>query len=87
MSVTTNEDEKTLTDEKETKFTAKNLSKLFKVFSVLGLVTCAILKWTNVLTHGEIWEMCGLWATVYGLGAGTIDANIIIDKFVKPKNE
>lgn len=81
MTVTSSEGT-TLTKEKEKKLKAKSLSKMFKVVSVLGLITCGILKWLNVLPKASIGEICALWATVYGLGAGTIDANIIIDKFI-----
>lgn len=61
---------------------AKSLSKLFKIFTGVGLLTCAILKWCSLLPNATMGEICMLWSVVYGLGAGTIDFNLIVDKFV-----
>ena len=61
---------------------AKSLSKLFKIFTGVGLLTCAILKWYGLLPNATMGEICMLWSVVYGLGAGTIDFNLIVDKFV-----
>ena len=61
---------------------AKSLSKLFKIFTGVGLLTCAILKWCSLLPNATIGEICILLSVVYGLGAGTIDFNLIVDKFV-----
>lgn len=66
---------------------AKTISKIFKAVSALGLITCAVLKWLNLLPGASIGEIVALWAAVYGLGAGTIDTNIIIDKFTGAKND
>lgn len=66
------------------KITAKTMSKIFKVVAVIGIIVCHILKWLGKLT-AESSEICFMWAWVYGLGAGTIDLNIIIDKFRRPK--
>ena len=60
---------------------AKTLSKIFKIVCSVGMVTSAVLKWVGVMPSASIGEICALWAAVYGVGAGTIDANIIIDKF------
>lgn len=69
------------TEEKKRKITdAKVMSKIFKVVAVLGIITCHILKWCGKLSADSA-EICFMWAVVYGLGAGTIDLNIIIDKF------
>lgn len=62
--------------------TAKNISKIFKFVSALGIVVCAVLKWLGVMPSASIGEICMVWAVVYGLGAGTIDLNIMFDKFV-----
>ena len=59
---------------------AKTMSKIFKVIAVLGIITCHILKWCGIL-NAESGEICFMWAVVYGLGAGTIDLNIMLDKF------
>ena len=59
---------------------AKVMSKIFKVIAVLGIIICHIFKWLGKL-NAESSEICFMFAWVYGLGAGTIDLNIIIDKF------
>ena len=51
------------------------------------MITCAILKWAGILPNASMGEICMLWATVYGLGAGTIDLNIMFDKFVGGRND
>lgn len=48
----------------------------------IGLVVSAVLKWLGVMPGATIGEICTVWAVVYGLGAGTIDLNIMFDKFV-----
>ena len=66
------------TDNKLT--SAQTMSKIFKVIAVLGIIACHILKWCGIL-NAESGEICFMWAVVYGLGAGTIDLNIMLDKF------
>ena len=68
--------------EKDGGLTAKNISKIFKFVSALGIVVCAVLKWLGVMPSASVGEICMVWAVVYGLGAGTIDLNIMFDKFV-----
>lgn len=75
-----------MSEEVETnKLPAKTISKIFKIISALGIVVCAILKWLSFLKGATIYEICIIWAVVYGLGAGTIDLNIMFDKFVGEK--
>lgn len=62
-------------------FTAKNISKIFKFIASIGVIVCAFLKWAGILPNATIGEICVAWSVVYGLGAGTIDANLMIDKF------
>ncbi len=71
--------------ETENGLTAKMISKIFKFLSAFGIIACAILKWLSILPDAGIGEICTAWAVVYGIGAGTIDANIMIDKFVGKK--
>ena len=59
---------------------AKTMSKIFKVIAVVGIVVCHIFKWLGKL-NAESKEICFMFAWVYGLGAGTIDLNIMLDKF------
>ena len=61
---------------------AKTMSKIFKVISVRGLILCHVAKWLGWI-QAESGEICLMWAVVYGLGAGTIDFNIMLDKFRK----
>ena len=69
------------------KLTAKTISKIFKFVSTIGIIATAIMKWLGLLPNADISEICIVWAVVYGLGAGTIDLNIIFDKFVNRKAE
>lgn len=76
------EEFETVDDEKK-RLTAKRISKFFKFFSTIGIVICAVLKWLDFMPNATIGEICMMWACVYGLGAGTIDLNIIFDKWLK----
>jgi len=62
------------------KLPAKTLSKAMKILAVLGIILCHALKWLGVL-NADSGEICQMWAVVYALGAGTIDMNIMLDKF------
>ena len=79
--------EETKVESEDKKLTAKAISKIFKLIAPLGMITCAILKWAGILPNASMGEICMLWATVYGLGAGTIDLNIMFDKFVGGRND
>ena len=72
-------DETTTTEEKK-EMTAKTISKVFKFIATGGLVVSAVLKWAGILPNASAGEICMIWATVYGLGAGTVDLNIMFDK-------
>lgn len=77
-----------MSEEKQTeenKLTAKTISKIFKFIATGGLVVSAGLKWAGILPNASAGEICMIWAVVYGIGAGTIDANIIIDKYTGGK--
>lgn len=72
--------EETKEQTKDKLTSAKTMSKVFKVLAVLGIIVCHIFKWCGKLTADST-EICLMWAVVYGLGAGTIDLNIMLDKF------
>lgn len=72
--------EETKEQSKDKLTSAKTMSKVFKVLAVLGIIVCHIFKWCGKLTADST-EICFMWAVVYGLGAGTIDLNIMLDKF------
>ena len=65
----------------EKALSAKGISKIFKFVSALGIITCAVLKWLGFMSGATIGEICLAWSVVYGLGAGTIDLNLMLDKF------
>ena len=71
--------------EEESKVKAKTISKIMKVVCAVGMTVCAVLKWCGLLPFATIGEIVLLWATMYGVCAGTIDLNIIIDKFTGRK--
>ena len=71
--------------EEESKVKAKTISKIMKAVCAVGMTICAILKWCGLLPLATIGEIVLLWATMYGVCAGTIDLNIIIDKFTGGK--
>jgi hypothetical protein len=66
---------------------AKIISKIFKIVSAVGIAACAILKWVGVMPGATITEICAVWSVIYGLGAGTIDINLMLEKFSKNKEE
>lgn len=66
----------------EKRITAKGTSKFFKFFCGGGLVVTMYLFWFGLLPHANLWEIGLGWAIVYGLGAGTIDINIFVDKLL-----
>lgn len=68
-------------EEEKKKLHAKTISKVFKIVAASGLVLCAVLKWMGILPGASIGEICTVWSVVYGLGAGTIDLNLMFDKF------
>lgn len=73
------------TEAEDKKLTAKKISKAFKFIATVGLVVSAVLKWAGILPNASAGEICMIWATVYGLGAGTVDLNIMFDKFTGAK--
>jgi hypothetical protein len=77
-------DETTTTEEKK-EMTAKTISKIFKFVAAGGIIASAALKWAGILPNATAGEICLIWATVYGLGAGTVDLNIMFDKFTGAK--
>lgn len=60
---------------------AKTISKIFKFVAAAGIILCAVLKWIGKMPDASASEICLIWAAVYGIGAGTIDLNIMFDKF------
>ena len=75
------------TEEKKSKLPdAKVISKIFKFVAAAGIIACAVLKWLKIMPDATAGEIILIWAAVYGVGAGTIDLNIIFDKFIGGKS-
>lgn len=87
MSEETKATTETETEAETKKLAAKTISKIFKFVSAIGIVACAVLKWLNVMPNADAGEICMIWACVYGVGAGTIDLNIMFDKFTGNKEQ
>ena len=66
---------------------AKVISKVFKFIAATGIILCAVLKWLDIMPNATAGEIVMIWSAVYGVGAGTIDLNIMFDKFTGNKNE
>lgn len=75
------DEEKEVGNDEEKKLSAKTISKIFKFVSAGGIVVCAVLKWVGFLPGSTIAEICSVWSCVYAVGAGTIDLNLMFDKF------
>lgn len=61
---------------------AKCISKIAKIALGLLFYASCWFNWLSNLGIG-LWELAACHLTAYGIIAGTIDVNIIIDKFVK----
>lgn len=64
---------------------AKDISKVFKIVAPVFAVTMAILKWTGVFSNITISEIIYISCFIYAAGAGTIDLNLMLDKFTSRK--
>lgn len=64
---------------------AKDISKVFKIVAPVFAVAMAILKWTGVLVNIAISEIIYISCFIYAAGAGTIDLNLMLDKFTSRK--
>lgn len=64
---------------------AKDISKVFKIVAPVFAVAMAILKWTGVLVNITISEIIYISCFIYAAGAGTIDLNLMLDKFTSRK--
>ena len=60
---------------------AKSISKLYKFVCPAGALICTVLKWVGVMPQATMGEVVFLWSFIYGWGAGTIDINLMLEKF------
>ena len=67
--------------EAASKVTAKSISKIFKFVAGLGLIASLFVYWLGWLPNASTKDICFGWFVVYALGAGTIDVNLILEKF------
>ena len=75
------EENKNETAGNESKVTAKNISKIVKFVSGLGLIASLFVFWLGWLPSATTKDICFGWVVVYALGAGTSDVNLILEKF------
>lgn len=68
--------------------TAKIISKLSKVLLSGALVVTFYCKWKGLLPCADAGSIITCYLTAYGIVAGTIDMNIMLDKLInKNKTE
>lgn len=68
--------------------TAKIISKLSKVLLSGALVVTFYCKWKGFLPCADTGSIITCYLTAYGIVAGTIDMNIMLDKLIhKNKTE
>lgn len=73
-------DEEVKTESKGLK--AKTVSLWAKIVAIVIIVGGHILKWTGLLPEATSGEICACGFSVMGV-FGTVDLNILIDKFTK----
>ena len=73
----------TMTEEKKGGFTAKSISKIYKFVAPFGALVCFLLMWTGIFQSATVGDIGAAGAIIYGLGAGTIDVNLMLEKFSK----
>lgn len=69
-------------DKQETKVHAKAVSKWAKIAIGVVCLALSVLKWAGPLASASIGEICGVCAVVMGIVTGTIDLNIVLEKFL-----
>lgn len=58
-------------------------SWIFRIIAVVGIAVCGILYFLNIMPNATINDIVILFISIYAIGAGAIDLNILVDKFVK----
>lgn len=58
-------------------------SWIFRIIAVVGITTCGVLHFLNIMPNTSIKDIIILFISIYGIGAGAIDLNILVDKLVK----
>ena len=65
---------------------AKKVSLFIKIFAVVFICTCSVMKWINIFPNAEISEICIVGGTI-GAIFGDISINTAIDKFKNKEGE
>lgn len=60
---------------------AKDASLIAKWVGLIIVLICSVLKWLGIFPNCRISEVCTVAFTIMGL-FGTVDINILADKFV-----
>ena len=61
---------------------AKTVSTIVKIFDVVFIVVCAILKWLGIFQNATITEVCMIGGVI-GAIFGDVSINTALDKFKK----
>lgn len=65
---------------------AKTVSLITKIFIIVFIVVCAVLKWLNVMPNCEIKEICLIAGTIAAIFSD-VSINTALDKFTKGKED
>lgn len=60
---------------------AKIISKAAKITVSLAFSAGCVFKWLGVMPNATIGELAIAAVTAYGIAAGTIDINLMLEKF------
>lgn len=65
---------------------AKTVSLVIKIFVIVFVTVCSILKWCNIFPNCEIKEVCLVAGTIAAI-FGDVSINTALDKFTKKVEE
>lgn len=65
---------------------AKTVSLVVKIFIIVFIVVCSILKWLNIMPNCEVKEICLIGGTIAAI-FGDVSINTALDKFTKGKED
>ena len=65
---------------------AKTVSLIVKIFIIVFIVVCSILKWLNIMPNCEVKEICLIGGTIAAI-FGDVSINTALDKFTKKVEE
>ena len=65
---------------------AKTVSLVVKIFIIVFIVVCSVLKWLNIMPNCEVKEICLIGGTIAAI-FGDVSINTALDKFTKKGGE